>query len=183
MPQYAFELSSELCEAAESGNLLKVQRLVANGTDINERGFMNTTALMSAASKGHNHVVAWLMAQPQCDPNLLNAGGTNALSLAARSGNLKAVMDICEHPATNINLLGGQGGTALHNAAGFGHSKVVAYLLALPNNFRAGGIGDTPHQPRAGGVHTVHRRYIDTAQGAVFANAVAQAVGDPFDTG
>ena len=131
MPQYALELSSELCEAAESGNLLKVQRLVANGTDINERGFMNTTALMSAASKGHNHVVAWLMAQPQCDPNLLNAGGTNALSLAARSGNLTAVMDICEHPATNINLLGGHGGTALHNAAGFGHAKVVAYLLSL----------------------------------------------------
>ena len=133
MPQYAFELDSELCEAAESGNLLKVQRLVANGTDINERGFLNTTALMSAAQKGHNHVVAWLMTQPQCNPNLLNAGGTSALSLAARAGNLKAVMDICEHPATNINLLGGHGGTALHNAAGFGHSKVVAYLLALPN--------------------------------------------------
>lgn len=132
-PVFAIDAQSDLCDAAEEGDLAKVQQLLTNGSDINEAGFMNMSAIMSAVKGGHLDVLNFLLQQPNANPALLNSGGTSALSMACRQNWLDGVNVLLAHPLVDVNQLGEFGGTALHQAAGMGHKDVVKRLLQEPN--------------------------------------------------
>ncbi len=123
--------STKLIDAAEEGRLEDVQKHLAQGADINERGMLKMTALMAAAAKGHEDIVSFLLQQPNIEVDILNAGGTTALMAAARQGHLGVVKILLDDPRCDVNTLGKFGGTALMNAAGFGHIDIVKEMLKI----------------------------------------------------
>ena len=139
--------SNRLIDAAQDGLLDIVKREIDKGADINKPGFLKMTALMGAASNGHDDVVRYLLEQPETDVDVLNAGGTTALMTAARGGHLETVKILLDDPRCDVNCLGKWGGTALMNAAGFGHMDVVKELLKHDNISLAATYTDKKHSP------------------------------------
>lgn len=126
MPKY-----QSIVDAAEDGDLKSVQRMLAEGHDVNTRGFLKLTPLMYAVSGGHADLVRLLLQQPALDPNLVNSGGTSALMVAARHGNMEILRLLLADERTDANLVGKWGGTAMINAAGFGKAEAVNELLQV----------------------------------------------------
>lgn len=57
------ELGRKLRQAARDGDLGGVQRLLAQGADVDERGKGDRTALMEASLNGHDRVASLLLAK------------------------------------------------------------------------------------------------------------------------
>lgn len=73
-----------LLEAAEDGDLEKLQFLISNGEDINSADDEGYTALMYACNQGHYPIVECLIEQG-ADLNLTDAAGWAALDFATLS--------------------------------------------------------------------------------------------------
>lgn len=146
-PVFAIEAQSDICDAAEEGDLIKVQQLVESGTDINEAGYMNMTALMAAVKGRQLDVLRFLLQHSDIDPTALNSGGTTALSIACRQNWLDGVNALLSHPSVDVNQVGEYGGTALHQAAGMGHTTIVQRLLQEPNIKIQATYTDKKHTP------------------------------------
>lgn len=76
---------SAFVEAAFQGDLVKVQRLLDQGVDVNQADGYGTTALHWACENGNVGMVALLLARG-ADVNLRDAGGDDAFYLAGDSG-------------------------------------------------------------------------------------------------
>lgn len=139
--------NEKLLNAAETGDLDLVKRLIEKGADINTRDFFKCTPLTLAAVEGHEAVVQFLLTLPNTDIGAINAGGTTALMAAARKGHLNIVKIFLADPRTDVNQLGRYGGTALMNAAGFGHVDVVKELLKVENIKLDGTYTEKKHSP------------------------------------
>jgi hypothetical protein len=74
-----------LLEAAETGQVERLKKLVRQGVDLEARDEMGETALMKAAHKGYINTVKLLLANG-ADVNARNPFGETALSLATREG-------------------------------------------------------------------------------------------------
>jgi ankyrin repeat protein len=92
------------------------------------------TALHSAASKGHDHILQLLLSTPTSHVNSLTANGQHALHLAASRGHLQAVQTISRDArvaAAAASVVTPRGETALHAAAHAGSLEVVKYFIEV----------------------------------------------------
>lgn len=103
----------ELLQAATTGELNSLKKLLANGADPNHRDYnYGKTALMYAAEKGNIECMKELLANG-ANPNLQDKYGMTALMIAAEYGRAECLNELLENGA-DPNL---HGGTALMLAA------------------------------------------------------------------
>jgi beta-lactamase regulating signal transducer with metallopeptidase domain/ankyrin repeat protein len=120
-------LDMALLEAAERGNLRRMQQLLDRGARANAAIDGDGSALIAAAREGHLEAMKMLMAAG-ADVNLGVSGDGNALLNAAREGHLDAVRLLLERGADIDRGVVGDG-NALIMAAGDGRLEVVRFLL------------------------------------------------------
>jgi ankyrin repeat protein len=110
--------SIPLHEAANAGDLAKVQELLAAGTDVNLRDVHDWTALHYAAGNGDVPLVTALLAAG-ADVHIKNFEHETPLARAAmRHKHLREALAIT------------QGGSAMADATLAGHDEVIRLLLA-----------------------------------------------------
>ena len=120
---------SPLHAAVEVGDLLRVQAMLATGSDIEERqGNINceSTPLLRAAEMGHAAVARYLV-ERGADKEAI-ADGRTALIVAAEEGHIEVARILIEHGA-NKDAADRANQTALIYASCGGHVAVVEYLL------------------------------------------------------
>ncbi|KAK6191887.1 hypothetical protein SNE40_003467 [Patella caerulea] len=157
----------DLLDAARTGNVAVIEKLLTNRTRKSSGGGGLTSALASlwnlksvninctdtsgetplhlAALNGHREVVSILL-QSEANPAAVDTRGCTPLHLAAWSGN----SDICymllnpSAPATlsTVNLQNGDGDTPLHCAAQHGHATTVSILLQNKSDPAIRNLGD-----------------------------------------
>jgi uncharacterized protein len=134
------ERNNALLEAANTGNLSEVERLVESGADVNCRGRNGITPVIQNASM-HLAVKEYLVTHG-ADLNYTGFAEGTVLMLAAGAGAVDIVQRLIELGA-EVNLaMPNRGETALHQAAPAGQSKTVLVLLAAganPNAFTVTG--------------------------------------------
>ena len=116
-----------LAQAAASGNLDAVAKMIASGMDVNARGRGNMTALMEASLKGHADVARFLL-DKGADVNAQSNDGWTALFEASLNGHTDIARMLVEAGA-DVDLRAKDGMTALMEAAFKGRSEIVELLL------------------------------------------------------
>ncbi len=117
-----------LLEAAFSGKLANVERLVAEGVTVDAADHEKRTALMWAAFNGHTPVVAYLLDRGAAIEAVDSLGRT-ALMYAS-SGPFDETVELLLKKGAEVNVQGKpEGFTALMTAAAEGQLKVVGLLL------------------------------------------------------
>ena len=82
--------NDKLIQAAEKGNLLDVQAVLADGADVNARTAKSMTPLMMASRKGHTEIVKLLLDRG-ADVNVKSIDGYTALKIAKKNGRTEIV--------------------------------------------------------------------------------------------
>lgn len=141
---------ASLSKAAKKGDLAKVEKLIAEGEDLDERDFRGNSPIYHAASKGHADIVEAL-AQAGADVDSDNDFGSTPLHVASRQGHVEVIrvlvtygaeIDPVNRPSAGGNLLndgtagglarrGPQAGTPLIKAARSGQLEAVKVLIEL----------------------------------------------------
>jgi cytochrome c len=116
--------ASSLHEAAKEGDLARIEQLLAQGADINERAGP-ATALHNAIQQGHAKA-AELLIKRGADVNATSVLGT-PVYFAASAGLADIVRLLLEHGA-DANV-GRQAQTPLHVTARVGRTEIVRLLL------------------------------------------------------
>jgi hypothetical protein len=119
--------NEELLQAAVSGNIDEVRRMIEAGADVNARAEQGVTALMLAAYGGYTRV-ARLLIEAGADLDLLANNGCTALMWAALSGRSEVARVLIDAGA-NVDVSQNDGVTALMLAALEGHSEVIRLLI------------------------------------------------------
>jgi ankyrin repeat protein len=105
-----------LIDAADKGDLVQVNKLLASGVNVNEKSTKSgRTALMVAAEEGHKAIVNLLIANG-ANVNAQNRTGCTALMYAAINGYPDIVKLLINHGA-NVNIKDDYGHTALDCAS------------------------------------------------------------------
>ncbi len=117
-----------LIESAMSGDLEKVQQLVADGADINFANRVGMTPLMVAAQWNRPKIVGFLLSRGADLEAREYSSGFNPLFFACLSGNPAVVSMLLKHGA-NVNSANYDGRTALMTASFCGTTRVVKMLL------------------------------------------------------
>jgi ankyrin repeat protein len=120
--------ASELLDAVEAGDKVKVEMLLSSGADINERRDTGDTPLTMAVLYDQKEMVNFLVAKGSDVNAKTNCGGT-PLDDAAMKGNKEAVALFIAKGA-NVNAKGCDGRSPLYDAAAFGHKDVADFLIA-----------------------------------------------------
>ena len=121
------EGESFLNRAAASGNLEGVRSQLAEGVDVNSKGYRNETPLMAAAECGHYAIVEELL-RAGASVDLRSNTGSTALIFASMSGHTEIVRSLLAHGARTDMEEGRQ--TALMFATLNGSLAIVKLLLA-----------------------------------------------------
>lgn len=121
-------VSAVLLSAANTGNLKLVQKMIADGADINARDKDKQTALMLAAQGGHSKIVHLLLIK-KADAHLLDNSGNAALDYAIEGGNKDILNSLISRGNVDINQENYQGFTPLLVAAQKGNDAVVELLI------------------------------------------------------
>lgn len=129
----------ELMAAVQSGDLAKVQKLIAAGVDVNEKspelanGNDGQTPLLVACFLGHGDIARALLAagaNPRINDYLL---GATPAHKAAYAGRPDALLALREQGGAEINAQGPFNGyTALHDAIWHGHREALEVILDWP---------------------------------------------------
>ena len=122
------ESTPALVVAAETGDLTRVERLLAESHQTNVVDSCHWTPLMKAALNGHIAVVERLLAEG-ADVNLTDQGGYTALHLAASNNHANIVELLLQQNAAIDAREQTLGWTALLWAAKEGYVESVAVLL------------------------------------------------------
>ena len=109
------------------GNIELIERLLQKGSSVTRKSRGGSTALHSAAHKGHVNV-AKLLINKGADVNGKVDSGVTPLILAATNGDLSLAKVLIENGA-RLNEQDMHGQTALMAAAWYFHQEVVRYLL------------------------------------------------------
>ncbi len=118
-----------LMEAAYTGSLESVQRLVSAGVSVSAADDENRTALMWAAFNGHAPVIGYLL-EKGAEVDTRDGNGRTALMYASSGPHREAVEVLLENGA-DVNAQGElEGFTALMTAAAEGQVEVVRLLLS-----------------------------------------------------
>ena len=119
--------TNPLIEAVKSGDITKVQRLLKEEVDLNNRDPFDWTALHYAASKGHYEMVILLLnAGADKDKPMLD--GSTPLFMAVQNGH-EAVVALLLEAGVEKNNRDWFGWTPLHHAAWCGNVNAVELLL------------------------------------------------------
>ena len=121
-------LDRALYEAAASGDVGDVERLLAAGANVNAAIDGDGSPLIGAAREGHVDAVRLLLDRG-ADPNMPVPGDGSALIMAAREGHLDVVALLLERGA-DVNLMVTDDENALIQASGGGHLDVVKLLVS-----------------------------------------------------
>jgi ankyrin repeat protein len=121
--------ASELHDAASSGDLAAVERLLDQGAGVDARGQNAETPLMAAALAGQREVAEALLAQG-ADVQARNAGGFTPLHAAAYAGSLPVAALLLDHGAKLEDNQNKAGVTPLLVAAEENHPRLVELLIA-----------------------------------------------------
>ena len=141
---------ASLGSSAKKGDLAKVEKLIAEGADVNKSDFRGNTPIYHAASKGHADVVEAL-AQAGADVDVDNSFGSTPLHVASRQGHVDVIrvlvtygaqIDAVNQPSQGGNLLndgtsaglvrkGPEASTPLMKAARSGELEAVKVLIEL----------------------------------------------------
>jgi ankyrin repeat protein len=119
---------SPLMLAALRGNMDAVDRLIAQGAEVNATNRAGGTALMTAAIQGHSEVVRLLISK-KATVNAKNNKGWTALMYAAWNGHTDVVKTLLAKGA-EVNAQNNEGWTALMYATWKGQLATVQVLLA-----------------------------------------------------
>lgn len=118
--------NARLLRAAQKGRTGEVRMLIERGASPHLPGQDGRTALMEAAQRGHQEVLAELVCRSGI--NLRDRQGSTALALAARFGQVKAIALLLRHGAL-IDLEDVRQRTPLMLAAASNRGKAVRLLL------------------------------------------------------
>ncbi len=141
---------ASLSKAAKKGDLERVEKLIAEGADLDQTDFRGNSPIYHAASKGHADVVEAL-AQAGADIEIDNSFGSTPLHVASRYGHVDVIRvlvtygadpDAIGRPSNSKNLLddGSASGllrqapgasTPLMKAARSGELEAVKVLIEL----------------------------------------------------
>lgn len=123
-------------DAIRSGHLSLVQEF-AQKVEINSRDYFNMseyTALLTAVTAKHEHIVKFLLTIPGIDVNSKNNFGTTALQIASGTiPNIKIVHMLLAVPSIDINAQDNRGNTALILAAQENQAHIIKLLLHNTN--------------------------------------------------
>ena len=117
-----------LLEAAETGNLEELQKLIGSGMDPNTADDEGETALILATDNGYFEIVKYLLGRRDVDPDLQNNCGYTALIWASHRGFENIAKLLLKHNA-DPDLQNNYGKTALIWASIGRDDKVVELLL------------------------------------------------------
>lgn len=117
----------DLILAAQTGNTMAIQSLVADGASLKARDADGRTALI-AAVYAHMGAAARLLIQAGADVNLQDNAQNSAFLLAAAQGDAETVRLALSHGA-NLRATNADGDTALIPAARRGYVEVVNELV------------------------------------------------------
>ena len=117
----------DLIVAAQTGNTMAIQSLIAEGGNLKARDAEGRTALI-AAVYAHMGAAARLLIQAGADVNLQDNAQNSAFLLAAAQGDAETVRLALSHGA-NLRATNADGDTALIPAARRGYVEVVNELV------------------------------------------------------
>lgn len=115
--------------AASSGNL-KVMQELKSKVNINAKGILERTALMTAAEYGQEHIIKFLLAWPDIDINAQDRGKLTALILAVQNGHENSVKILLADQRINVNARDCEGLTALMWAILRRRETIIKLLLS-----------------------------------------------------
>jgi ankyrin repeat protein len=116
-----------LVRAADAGDLAAVERLLADGADVDERDGRGRTAVTAAAMHEHVEVVRRLI-DAGADVDLQDADRNNPLLLCGENGNVELLRAVLR-AGPDLTRTNRFGGTALIPASDRGHVETVRVLL------------------------------------------------------
>jgi ankyrin repeat protein len=119
---------NELVEAAEAGDVAAVEKLLADGADVNGRGVHDRTAVTAAAMGEHVDVVKVLV-DAGADVDLQDDDRNNPLLLCWENGNV-ALLEAVLRGDPDLGTTNRYGGVAIIPASDRGHVEMVRGLLA-----------------------------------------------------
>lgn len=122
--------SESLLQAAEAGDLDRLDALLAESESVDLLDNCRWTPLMKAALNGHREVVRRLL-DKGADVNAQDKGGYTALMLAASNNHAEIVRLLSAAGADVDHVEQTRGWTALIWSAANGHRRVVETLLQL----------------------------------------------------
>ena len=105
----AASLDSDLRKAAEKGEVVKIQSLLAQGANVNATDGDGRNALFKAAEKDHAFAMS-LLVDAGIDVNAVDKDGRTPLYWAAEKGRVGAIRVLVE-AGTNVNAAGKDGRT------------------------------------------------------------------------
>ncbi len=117
----------DLILAAQTGNTMAIQALLADGANLKARDAEGRTALIAAVA-AHMGAAARLLIQAGADVNLQDNAQNSAFLLAAAQGDAETVRLALSHGA-NVRATNADGDTALIPAARRGYVEVVNELV------------------------------------------------------
>jgi hypothetical protein len=119
--------TAPLIVAVEKGDFAKVEKLLAEGADVNTRGKFGQTALHEAIMCDHVELAA-LLIERGADVNAVNKEGAEPLAAAAMRCDLKSAATLVKAGA-DVNHADNDGVTPLMWAANRGSTEIVKLLL------------------------------------------------------
>lgn len=126
----AVSFAGTINEAAKSGDLEQVQRLVVEGADVNAKTTRNETPLMIASLAGQGEIVNYLL-QRGADIDARNSSGLSSLHAAAYAGHTEIVSLLVVKGAEVNDAENRFGVTPLLLASEENHIKTVRELIKL----------------------------------------------------
>lgn len=131
--EYWREEEAQSCNGLHLAAIFGLERLArqfldAGEVEVNVATSIGTTALMKAASYGHERFIRLLLSR-KADPTKENWYGT-ALHAAAEAGQVSAILALVE-AGVEVDIRGRQGRSPLHCATVSGHRDAIQTLLDL----------------------------------------------------
>ena len=119
--------AEDLVDAAGTGDVTAVRRLISDGANVDARDARGRTAVTAAAMNQHVEVVAALV-DAGADVDIQDDDRNNPLLLAGENGNVALLREVLRGDA-DLGATNRFGGTALIPASDRGHVDMVRALL------------------------------------------------------
>lgn len=162
-------------DAARAGDLERVQKLVVQGADVNEKAVRDETPLMLAALAGQGDIVNYLL-QRGAGIDARNASGMTTLHAAAYAGNTEIVSLLIAKGAAVNDSSNHFGVTPLHLASEENHLGTVEELLKHRANVAA--IERNGYSPMSRAGWREHWAVVETLLASGAACQPVEIVGD-----